>query len=186
VAPGQALRRDGARPGDAIFVSGTLGDAALGLKVLQGDYRPARGAEALLERLHRPSPRLALGRALVGVAAAAIDISDGLLADLGHICEGSGVGAEVWPEGLPLSPGGRDWLAATDDWSPLLAGGDDYELCFTVPPDRMAAFEAQRAALPCPVTRIGEIRPGAGVHCRLGDGRSLRVTAGGYDHFAGP
>ena len=140
--------------------------------------------EALIQRLHRPTPRVTLGRALRGLASAAIDISDGLLADLGHICERSGVGAVVWVEALPRSAGGLFFLAATGDWRPFLAGGDDYELCFTVPPGRAADFEALRPALPCAVTCIGEIRAAAGLDCRLADGRPLRIDATGYDHFA--
>jgi len=184
IEPGRALRRDGARAGDGVYVSGTLGDAALGLKIHLGDYLPPAGGETLLERLHRPTPRIELGRSLVGVAAAAIDISDGLLADLGHICERSGVGAILHAESLPLSAGARAYLAATGDWRPFLAGGDDYELCFTVPAERIAVFEASLSGLPCAVTRIGEIRAGDTIDCRLPDGRPLHLDAAGYDHFA--
>jgi thiamine-monophosphate kinase len=180
----EALRRDRARPGDSIFVSGTLGDAALALKVLNREYRPADGAEALLERLHRPTPRVSLGKMLRGLANAAIDISDGLLADLGHICEQSGVGAEIRPERLPLSAGGRAWRAAGGDWSPLLAGGDDYELCFTLPAERRAAFEARCFDWPSGLTEIGVIQAGSGVRCRLEDGRLLHLEGAGYDHFS--
>ncbi|MDF2781719.1 MAG: thiL, partial [Geminicoccaceae bacterium] len=129
VPRGAALRRGGAKPGDDIWASGTLGDAALGLKVLQGELEaaPAVGAQ-LVERYRLPQPRLALGQTLRGLASAALDVSDGLLADLGHILETSAVGAEIHAAALPLSPAARALPGVREA---ALAGGDDYELLFT-------------------------------------------------------
>ncbi|MAT94508.1 MAG: thiamine-phosphate kinase [Halioglobus sp.] len=165
----QALLRGGARPGDAVYVSGTLGDAAAALAFLQGEWQPQpQQGEYLLGRLHRPRARLALGRDLLGSASAAIDVSDGLLADAGHIAAASGVCIEIDAQSLPLSSA----LAAFPDRERALAwaatGGDDYELCYCLPPG-----EDARGG-----TRIGQVRPGEGVTCALAlDG------APGYDHF---
>lgn len=183
VTPGRALRRDGARPGDRIYVTGTVGDAGVGLLVRQGLQQPSPDGETLLQRLDRPQPRLAAGRALVGIASAAIDLSDGLLADLGHICENSGVGAELQTERLPLSPAVREYLAGGGDWGAVVAGGDDYELCFTVPPDREPLLQTAGRGCDCSLTRIGVINAGGGVRCRLPDGRELELRRPGYDHF---
>lgn len=174
VEAGRALRRSGARPGDALYVSGTVGDAALALAL--PDAEPA-----LAERFRRPSPRLALGRALVGVATAAIDISDGLVADVGHVCRASGVAARLRAAAVPLSPAARARLrAAPGLLETALAGGDDYELAFTVPPARRAAL----AALPAPVTEIGVIEAGAGVAVIGEDGAPVPLARAGWTHFS--
>ena len=155
------LRR-GAAPGDDVWVSGTLGDGALGLKVLQGELEVANDARAyLIERYRLPRPRLALGQALRGIASAAIDVSDGLVADLGHILEVSGVGAELHADTLPLSDAARDLPGARDA---ALSGGDDYELLFTAPPQRRADIAALARRLDLPLTRIGAIRAEPGLH----------------------
>jgi thiamine-monophosphate kinase len=186
---GKALRRDGARSGDDIWVSGTLGDAALALAALKRRIRlkPAEFAYCAA-RLHQPVPRVALGRALRGLAHSAIDISDGLLADVGHILERSGVAAEVELAALPASTTLRRYLDRVAACSALLAGGDDYELCFTAPPrerERIARL-GRRAGVR--VTRIGRVRAHRGGTPRLivraPDGAALRVVRGGYDHFA--
>ena len=182
VPAGRALRRDGARPGDAILVTGSLGDAALAL---------ARGAAAppgLRARLDRPLPRIAAGQVLREFASSAIDISDGLLADLGHIVRASGVGAELWVDELPRSVAFHQSLdPAQADWHALpLAGGDDYELCVTLAPEQLAAARARLAELDLPLTQVGQICHGQGIHCRHGDGRAYMPTATGYDHFARP
>ncbi|MBI4192236.1 MAG: thiamine-phosphate kinase [Betaproteobacteria bacterium] len=188
VPSGMALRRDGARPGDEIWVSGALGDAALALAALQRRTRlePAELARCAA-RLRRPQPRIALGLALRGVANSAIDVSDGLLADLGHILECSGVAAEIEFAALPSSTVLRRYLDRRIAREALLAGGDDYELCFTAP--RRAREQivrcGRRAGIA--VTRIGRIRtrvrgaPRLIVHAA--DGTALRLARGGYDHF---
>jgi thiamine-monophosphate kinase len=178
VRRGRALTRAGARPGDLLAVSGTLGDAAAGL---------AEGAPAALaRRQRRPAPRLRLGRALAGVARAAIDVSDGLAQDLGHLCAVSGVGAEVDPALLPTSPalrratgGGARALAAA------LAGGEDYELLVALPPARLAAARAAAQAARTPLTVIGRAVEGRGVRILTADGRELPLPAG-HDHLRAP
>ncbi len=176
---GKALRRDAAQPGDLICLTGTIGDAALALLAQSGGYRPEQGLEQLMQRLQRPTPRIQCGRSLVDIAHAAIDISDGLLADLGHICMQSGVAAEIELNRIPLSPAVRDYLDATTDWTTILSGGDDYELCFTLPPERKASL----VDTGCKVTRIGRILPGSGIRCLQGDGGELSLSRGGYEHF---
>ncbi|RTZ72239.1 MAG: thiamine-phosphate kinase [Gammaproteobacteria bacterium] len=176
VEPGRALLRSGARPGDRIFVTGTLGDAAL---ALEGLLHSRKVDGALLRRLERPEPRLAEGRALVGIASACIDISDGLVADLGHICERSGCAAVVQAARVPRSAAVEADLQERGDWRPLLAGGDDYELCFTVPRQNIKALES--SGVRC--TAIGEIRAGSGVKVVDESGREL-PSMHGYDHFA--
>lgn len=182
VPEGQALRRDGARVGDAILVTGTLGDAALALQ--QGTAADGR----LRARLDRPLPRITAGRALRTLARSAIDISDGLLADLGHIVGASGVGAELWVDELPRSAAFRTAVDGVQaDWYALpLAGGDDYELCFTLPPECLVDARARLAELDLPLTQVGRICDGQGIVCRHGDGRAYRPAITGYDHFSRP
>jgi thiamine-monophosphate kinase len=188
VPPEKALTRSGARAGDAVLVTGTLGDAAAGLHALRnpldaGDSR-AGLREFLVERLNRPTPRLTAGTALRGQASACIDISDGLLADLGHVCVASGVGAEIDAALLPRSPA---LMALYDEASALrfaLGGGDDYELCFTVPAARLAGVQADLSRIGCGVTRIGRIVDGRGVRVRAADGEWLGDALQGWEHFA--
>jgi thiamine-monophosphate kinase len=182
VPAGQALRRSGARPGDLVFVSGELGSAGLGLQALR-DGIAVDDLDYLRERLERPQPRLALGRGLRGLASAAIDISDGLLADLGHILEASGVGAVVELERLPLCAPVAACIERSADWSLPLSGGDDYELCFTLPPGNLPVLEKLVVELPHPVSLIGTITREPGLHIRGLDGRGYRPTASGYEHF---
>ncbi len=185
VEAGRALRRDAARPGDDIWVSGHLGGAALGLRHLQGRCALSPGdAGACLERLETPSPRVALGRALPGLARAAIDISDGLLADLGHILERSGVGAELELDRIPAHAALRPLLAGEEGLACLLAGGDDYELCFTAPAGQRQALEQLAENLATPLARIGRIREAAGLVLEDGAGRQRTLPSRGYDHFA--
>jgi thiamine-monophosphate kinase len=188
VPPGKALVRSGARVGDAVLVTGTLGDAAAGLHALQQPLRdddPRNGLrEFLIERLNRPTPRLAAGAALRGQASACIDISDGLLADLGHVCVASGVGAEIDVALLPRSPA---LMALYDEAGAAqfaLSGGDDYELCFTVPAQRLAGVQADLARLGCGATRIGRIVEGAGVRVHGADGEWPATDRAGWEHFA--
>ncbi|MEW5756673.1 MAG: thiamine-phosphate kinase [Pseudomonadota bacterium] len=183
VPQGTALMRKGAQPGDLIFVTGTLGDAGLGLKIAQGALTVS-GAERdyLLGRLHRPTPRVELGMALRAVATSAIDVSDGLLADLGHILEASGVGAQIQLEQLPLSNAYRNAQPEVD-YSAALGGGDDYELCFTAPAQQQQNIIERAQKTNTPITCIGTITPAPGIICRL-HGNTYQPKLNGYDHFA--
>lgn len=183
--PGYALRRDAAQAGDDVWLSGSTGDAALGLAHLEGKIALApEAALRCVARLEQPAPRVALGQRLRGVAAAAIDVSDGLLADLGHILERSKLAAEIDYEHLPRSPDLRACADAALADTCLLAGGDDYELVFTAAADRRAAVEAAGRAANVAVTRIGRLLAGAPA-VRLLDraGKPLRVAPPGFDHF---
>lgn len=185
VPQGQALRRDGAKPGDEVWVSGTVGDAALALAHLQG--RVALDAETLAATaaaLHQPVPRVALGLALRGIASSAIDISDGLLGDLGHILERSGVAAEIEFAALPVSASLRPYLSRALGRRCALAGGDDYELCFTAPAARHRQVREISAQLGLPLSRIGIVFAGRGCTVRAADGSVMTITETGYDHFA--
>jgi len=184
VPPGQALRRDGAKAGDEIWVSGTLGNAALALAHYQRRIELKHmEAAAMLPFLHLPQPRVAAGIALRGIATAAIDISDGLLADLGHILEQSGVGAEIHFEHLPLHEVMRRHIQLEVAQNCVLAGGDDYELCFTVPAARHEAILVLARELDLPLTCIGRITSGAALKV-LREGQPMTVGATGFDHFA--
>lgn len=179
VPQGQALLRSGARPGDEVWVSGWPGRAALGLAHLQGRHLLPEPA-GCLAALHRPQPRVVLGLALRGIATSAIDVSDGLLADLGHILEESKVSAELRIPELPPPGIERDCF---------LSGGDDYELAFTAPPARHAEIDALAGRLGLALNCIGVIQPGeTGVPPRLtlldADGQPIEVGQRGYDHFA--
>ena len=186
VASGRAVLRSGAQPGDGVYVSGTLGDAALGLQALRGEL-PGVGGEGrdfLAGRYRLPQPRLALGQRLLGVAHAMIDISDGLVADLGHIAETSGAGAVVEAALLPLSPAARAVIAGDPlRLSAALSGGDDYELLFTAAADAGAALAALGDELGLPLTRIGRIEAGSGVEVVDDKGETLAVPVAGYRHF---
>jgi thiamine-monophosphate kinase len=183
--PGYALRRDTATEGEDLWLSGSTGDAALGLAYARG--RVALDADArrhCLARLETPAPRVALGQKLRGLAGAAIDVSDGLLADLGHVVEQSKVGAEVDYESLPRSAALRSSpdRALADEC--LLAGGDDYELLFTAPAARRAEVEAAGAAAGVAVTRIGRVVGGErGVLLLDGQRKPIDVARRGFDHF---
>ena len=184
VPAGTALRRSGAAAGDALFVSGTPGDAAAGLALEQGRLPAPGKTEYLRERFLFPTPRVTLGERLREYASGCIDVSDGLLADALKLAEASGCGLELSAASLPLSQPLRA-LGAERALQFALGGGDDYELCFTVPAQRL---ERLRAALPpgqWGYTRIGTMRaePGARV---MGEQGELSLPAGGYDHFSNP
>jgi len=183
--PGYALRRDTAVAGEEVWLSGSTGDAALGLAHLQHRVElGADAAQACLARLDAPEPRVALGKKLRGIAGAAIDVSDGLLADLGHVLEQSRVGAEVDFAALPRSAALRSSAdrALADEC--LLAGGDDYELVFTAPAARRADVEAAGQAAAVAVTRIGRVVAGPAKVTLLGAPReALASDACGFDHF---
>ena len=179
IEPGQALRRDGARAGDDLWVSGTLGDAAAALS-----YWQSGGAidPTLRMRLDRPTPRVSLGHVLRGIATSCIDVSDGLLADLGHVCKASGVGALVDVDALPASPTLRSGFDAEARRLLQATGGDDYELCFTAPAtSREAVIEA--ASTHAPVARIGRIVAGRGVSAVDAQGVAWQPSVAGFRHF---
>ncbi|WP_240097464.1 thiamine-phosphate kinase [Thermomonas flagellata] len=179
VPAGAALRRDGAGVGDEVWVSGTLGDAAAALAQWRAGHAMA---PALRARLDRPMPRVALGLALRGVASSCIDISDGLLADLAHVCRASGVGAEIAADALPASPALQAAFAGDRRRVLQATGGDDYELCFTAPAAQREAVQALGARLGLPLARIGRIVAGSEVRCTGLDG--FGPLAPGYQHFA--
>ena len=180
VTDGTSLLRSGAIAGDDVWVTGTIGDAALGLASLEGE---AGAPEELVSRYTHPMPRLAAGLALRGIATAAIDISDGLLADAAHIAETSGLGLEIFADRVPLSTPARAWLDAGGEGGlgRLLSGGDDYELLFTAPAPRRTEVEA--LSLDAPVTRIGRAVEGKGVTCLGPDGQAVTIDRAGFTHF---
>jgi len=182
VVPGQALRRQGARSGDEVWVSGTIGDGALGLLALTGRLPPD---PHLADRYRLPRPRLGLGQALAGIARAAMDVSDGLVQDLGHLARAAGCGAEIRADAVPLSDAARAALGADPSLRPrILGGGDDYELLFAAAPEDAARVLAAGAATQTPVTRIGRFLDGAGVIVLDGGGKPLDLPAAGWSHFA--
>jgi thiamine-monophosphate kinase len=178
VAPGQAVHRVGAQPGDGIWVTGTIGDGALGLAVARGRLQDPSGY--LLSRYRLPQPRV--GLAIAGIASAGMDVSDGLVQDLGHLCRAGGLTAEIDAALVPLSPqarqAGPEWLVT------CLTGGDDYELLLAVPPGREAALQQVAQAAGIAVTRIGSFRSGpAQVMVRGPDGKPMTLATGGWSHF---
>jgi thiamine-monophosphate kinase len=184
-----AVRRSGARPGDAVCVTGTLGDAALGLRFWQertvakegpGKGEFAADLEQLYARLHRPQPRVGAGLLLREVAHAAIDLSDGLAGDLGHILDASGVGAEIRVDRLPASAAFERWHPQKDRLALQVANGDDYELCVCLPAERVAEV---RARLDVPLTEIGRVTAEKGLRWYDASGRQLDIDLTGYRHF---
>ncbi|MBK0111601.1 MULTISPECIES: thiamine-phosphate kinase [unclassified Delftia] len=187
VPPGQALLRSGARAGDDIWVSGSLGDARLALEALLGHTTlPPGTLAAARQRLEAPTPRVALGQALRGIASSALDVSDGLLGDLGHILEQSRVGASLDTRLVtPLLDAGRHTPLAIDLLHQCtLSGGDDYELCFTAPADRRDAVQAAGRASATRVTRIGCIEAPPGLRLIGPDGAAMAPRWTSFDHFA--
>ncbi len=188
VPAGQALLRRGAKAGDQIWVSGTVGDARLALEVFRGTLAlPGDAFDAVRERMERPTPRVALGVALRGVATAAIDVSDGLLGDLSHLLRASGVGATV-QAGVAMTTGATSAhlkaLGAERCAAFALSGGDDYELVFTAPASAADAVRAAGAATSTPVTPIGRIDAEAGLRVVDASGRPLDRAFSSFDHFA--
>jgi len=182
VPQGQALLRSGARPGDDLWVSGVLGDAAFGLASRKGEAGVAGEAAAGIERLERPQPRVALGRALRGLATSAIDVSDGLLGDLGHILERSAVGASVEWERVPRSAELRRQPEA-DQRRWALSGGDDYELLFTAPAGHREDVKRAAAGAATAVTRIGAVTSTGRLELVDADGRAMDTAPRAFDHF---
>ncbi|WP_341937971.1 thiamine-phosphate kinase [Marinimicrobium sp. C2-29] len=185
VEPSRALRRDGAGAGDYVLVTHTLGDAAAGLAVMQDrlDQTLDEPTNAYLSaRYYQPTPRLKEGVALRDFASAALDISDGLVADLGHIGESSDLGADVYVEDLPLSPALKRLKDKDQARRWALAGGDDYELCFTVAEEKMPELGLRIASGEIDATVIGRMRAGSGVSCLL-QGQPFELESSGYTHF---
>ena len=183
VPHGQALKRAGARPRDRIYVTGLLGEAALGLRVTQGQLKlPDEYLANVLTQLNRPLPRVSAGLKLRGLASACIDISDGLAADLGHILDASNVGARIHLKRLPLSPA-YDSAFEQVGWQAALAGGDDYELCFTIPPAQESAFRTASAQFGVACSYVGDIEAEAGLRIVDEQGALYRSEQAGFNHF---
>lgn len=179
VARGRGLTRAGARAGDELWVSGTIGDGALGLRAARGQL----ASPALERRFRQPQPRTALGARLVGVASATADVSDGLLADVGHVADASRLAVEIERGCVPLSAAARRAVAADPRlWSDVLGGGDDYELVIAVSPRKRRALLAAASLAKVKVTRIGGFKRGRGVQLTI-DGRPVRTGRKGYVHF---
>jgi thiamine-monophosphate kinase len=183
VDPGTALRRAGARPGDLLYVSGTPGDAAAGLRLAMGEAAAGSldDAQHLLDRFHFPAPRVALGQQLRGLASACIDVSDGLAADAGKLAAASGCAAILEAERLPLSPALRA-QAGANAAQLALTGGDDYELCFTIAPEHVPQLGARLANVKCKVSCIGRMEAGDGIML-LERGVPTDQQFTGFDHF---
>jgi thiamine-monophosphate kinase len=180
VAAGRALSRGGARPGDLVVVSGRPGRAGLALAQLRAGKSPDHeDARALLQ----PLPRVALGQALVGVASACIDLSDGLLADLGHVAEASACAAVIELAALPVEGPLRE-CPQPERWDLQLTAGDDYELCFTLPPQLRPALAGLEDRSGLPLSVVGRMEQGSGLRCIAPDGQVYDPGRGGYDHFA--
>jgi thiamine-monophosphate kinase len=187
VMPGRALTRAGARAGDAVWVSGTIGDGALGLLALT-DRLPALAAHhraLLADRYRLPRPRLPLGRRLFGIATACLDVSDGLVQDLGHLCRAAGLSAELDADAVPLSEAARMAVAADPALlARCLTGGDDYELVFTAPEAEAAALAGIAAETGIPIARIGRMTPAGETEVRvLRQGVELRLAETGWSHI---
>lgn len=180
VAAGTALTRGGGRPGDALYVSGTIGDGFLGLLAARNRLSPGPECDWLAGRYHRPEPRVTLGAALVGRARAALDVSDGLVADLSHLCRASGVAARVDARSVPLSDAATSVLAQDPSlFADVLTGGDDYELLIAGPAE---AIEAAAVEAGTPVARIGVLEAGEGVRVLDSDGNPIAFARTGYRH----
>jgi thiamine-monophosphate kinase len=184
VEPKNMLTRGGGHVGDDVYVTGTLGDSSAGIALILERSAAPQGsaAAALKERFYRPVPRVGAGLVVGPLATAAIDVSDGLLADLGHICKASGCGATIDVERVPLSAEILSLFPPQEAVAHALGGGDDYELCFTAPPSRAEEVEAVLEAAGTPVRRIGQLVAGQSVVCRR-DGEPFTPAARGFRHF---
>jgi thiamine-monophosphate kinase len=184
VPEGQALLRSGALPGDLIYVSGSIGDAGLALSALKAEAQlSAEAYQSLVMRLHKPTPRMALGIALRGLATSCIDVSDGLLADLNHVLEASAVGADIVLQQIPLSPLVRQWAEHHADFAVPATWGDDFELVFTVPAASQQILEQVASRLDVPLSMIGKISAETGLRLFTPAGEAVTVAQTGYDHF---
>ncbi len=184
IPQGKAIRRSGAQAGELIYVTGSLGDAGFALLALQGQVHLSQHALSPARRqLDWPEPRIEIGRRLSGIASSMIDISDGLAADLRHILEASGVGADIYAERLPISEVLRSHLDAVGGWNLPLTAGDDYELLFTVPESKQEKLADALANGDVPISWIGQTRGLPGLTCLLDDGQDITPGDGGYLHF---
>lgn len=180
-----SLTRAGARSGDFIYVTGHVGDAGLGLMALRNSVTlDPQDLDYCLARLNYPTPRVEVAQSLLNEATAAIDISDGLAGDLNHVLQASGVGAVIELASLPLSETLKKVFGPDLDWRIPLAGGDDYELLFTVPGDKIPSFHSGFVGLECGITQIGQIQPQPGLRFRQPDGRPYVLDQTGYIHFS--
>jgi len=187
VPTNKALRRNGAQVGDDIWVSGQLGNAALGLAHLEDKIKLENDAlQANLDKLHKPAPRATLGLALRNIAHSAIDISDGLLSDLGHILKASNVSAEIQLDAIPCSTYSKTNLSENIIRQCVLAGGDDYELCFTASQHDREKIQEISNALNLPISHIGNIQAGRGLIVLDANKKTVSIEKTGYDHFAKP
>ena len=189
--PGSAglIARNGASAGDDVYVTGAIGDAGLGLALLEGEFRTGAASKKYLTgRYQMPAPRLSFGGALNGLASAAIDISDGLLADAAHIAAASGVRFDIAAPRIPLSAAAKNWAEADGEMdaaiAELCAFGDDYEILFTAPAVRRRSIEMASQVTKTPIARIGSIARGEGVRLLDENGGEVHVDATGFDHFA--
>ena len=188
VSEGQALRRNTAKPGDDIYVSGTLGDAAAGLRCLQNSESALdKETKALVDRYYFPTPRIELGQSLQSIASSAIDVSDGYAADLAHICKGSGVSAEVLVDDLPTSTALVNYAGEAEALMLALSGGDDYELCFTARPEHRARLNGLAEKLNLSITRVGRITEAKNNEARVvfldRNSNEITLVRPGYRHF---
>ena len=186
VDSGKVLQRGGAQPGDLIYVSGTLGDAAIGLDMVLGKRAENDDRDWFISRLNRPEPRIELGLAASAYCSAAIDISDGLDADLGHVLEASGCGATVNVDSVPLSDAAKRCFEHQGeiDWTKVLASGDDYELCLTVAPENETQLVEAATSVSVPVSKVGEITASTEVRLLDDEGKEIKLKDTGYDHFS--
>jgi thiamine-monophosphate kinase len=177
IPSGQAIQRNHAKPGDLIYVTNTVGDAAIGLAILQNKiHLPEENQKSFITKLNRPTPQIKIGEELRGIASAAIDISDGLIADLGHILEKSSVGAEINVDLIPLENALKNNVTQKEALTFALNGGDDYELCFTVPAEK-------KNRVPKNCTCIGKITDTKKLDLRFSDGTKYHLLQAGYQHF---
>ncbi len=181
-------KRSGAAAGDDLYLSGTVGDAGLGLAALKKEMKFTTVDKASLAgRYHLPEPRLSLGAALAGLATAAIDVSDGVIADAAHLARASGVSANLDAAAIPLSRAARDWALAQDEFDAAIATlagfGDDYELLFSAPPSMRRSIGVAAKASRTEVVRVGSLSRGEGVSLSDGQGTAIAITSAGFDHF---
>ena len=182
VEPSTAIKRSGAKTGDLIFVSGTLGDAVIGLDAVLNNKIITSDIHTCLTRLNRPTPAIHIGKLLTNIATSAIDISDGLVADLTHICKASSVGANIYLERIPLSQSLLAIYNNQPNWMSIVSGGDDYELCFTCPPEKKAELEKTMSKHNLKITHIGEITNSHDINFKLNN-QNIDINKSGYNHF---
>ena len=181
---GRALQRSGAQAGDRVFVTGHVGDGAAALALLEKTVSANKSQhDYLIEHFYRPEARTMLGIDLLDLATAAIDISDGLLADAGHIAKASEVAIELRADALPISATVQQLFSAQQGIAMALTGGDDYQLCFTAPPDNKAALQKLAEQLGILITEVGAVTAGEGIRCINASGEALALTHTGYQHF---